>query len=111
MLPSCEEKINAARGWGGRKKKHLLVSVGTEAGGLVVFGAVDVGAVVERAVPPAERPPTSLVLEMPMETSEGPMLLTLVLQKQRALLHSELFEIPTMKARFSFESGRVASGV
>ena len=75
-------------------KKYSLVSVGADASGLVILLAVDVGTVVESAVAPAHWPPALLVLEVPVEAGEGAVLLALVLQEQRALLHAELFQIP-----------------
>ena len=72
---------------------HLLVSVGAQSGGFVVFGAVGIRAVVEGAVPASEGPATALVLEVPVEAGEGTVLLAFVLQKQGALVHTELFEI------------------
>ena len=75
--------------------RYSLVSVGTDAGGLVILLAIDVGAVVEGAVAPAHGAPPLLVLEVPVEAGEGAVLLALVLQEQRALLHAELLQIPT----------------
>ena len=75
------------------KKKYSLVSVGADASGLVILLAVDVGTVVESAVAPAHWPPALLVLEVPVEAGEGPVLLALVLKKQGALVHAKLLQI------------------
>lgn len=40
---------------------HLLVAVRTQAGGLIVLGAVNVRAVVEGAIPPSERSAPTLI--------------------------------------------------
>ncbi len=82
-----------------RRQKHSLVSVRADARGLVVLGAVRVGGVVERAVPAPGRATTALVLEVPVEASEGAVLLALVLQEQRALVHAELLQIPAGEER------------
>lgn len=71
----------------------LLVSVGAGARTLVVFGAVNIRAVVEGAVPLADGPSPSLVQEVPVEAGEGPMLGALVLHKQRTLLRPELLQV------------------
>ena len=62
---------------------------------LVVLLAVDVCGVVEGLVSPAHGAPPLLVLEVPVEAGEGSVLLTLVLQEQGALLHSELLQVPS----------------
>ena len=80
-----------------KKNGYLLISDGTDTGGLIILFTIIVGTVVESAVAPAHWPATLLVLEVPVEAGEGPVLLALVLQEQRALLHSELLQIPEMK--------------
>ena len=77
----------------------LLFSVAADAGGLVVLGAVDVGAVGEGAVVAAVRPAAPLVLEVPVEAGEGAVLLALVLQEQRALLHPKLLQVSAMRKK------------
>lgn len=74
-------------------KPDLLVSIRAEACGLVVLGAVDVGAVVEGSVSSPDRSPPTLVEEMPVEAGEGSVLRALVLQEQRALLCPELLQV------------------
>lgn len=63
-----------------------------------ILGAVDVGAVVEGAVPTADGPAASLVHEMPVEAGVGPMLSTFVLHKERALLSAEFLQVPAGRA-------------
>ena len=89
----------------GREKQHannyyeknvvdyLLVSVLTEPGGLVVLGAVDVGAVVEGSIPSTDRTSPALVLEVPVEAGEGSVLLALVLKKEGTLFNSKFFQV------------------
>ena len=73
---------------------YSLVSIGAEASGLVVFLAVDVCGVVELLVTPQQRTSPLLILKMPIEAGERPVLLTLVLQKQGTLFHSKLLQVP-----------------
>ncbi len=77
------------------KKKlcYSLVSVRAEPRGFVVLAAVDVGAVGEGAVPPPHGTTSTLVLEVPVEAREGTMLLALVLQEQRTLLHTKFLKV------------------
>ena len=77
----------------------LLFALVADAGGLVVLGAVDVCAVGEGAVVAAVRPAPPLVLEVPVEAGEGAVLLALVLQEQRALLHAKLLQVSAMRNR------------
>lgn len=72
---------------------NLLVSIGANACGLVVFRAVHVRAVVKGTVPPPNGSPSSLVQKMPMKASKGSVLRTLVLEEQRALLCPELLQV------------------
>ncbi len=72
---------------------HSLVPLRADARGLVVLWAVGVRRVVERPVAPAQWPPPPLVLEVPVEAGEGAVLLALVLQEQRALVHAELLQV------------------
>lgn len=91
-----------------------VVSVRADPSRLVVFGAIDVRAVVEGAVPPSDGPPPSLVQEMPVEAGEGPVLGALVLQEERALLCAELLKVCVVRrflglrrsARRSFRNRR-----
>lgn len=77
-----------------RPTADSLVSIRTEACGLVVLGAVDVGAVVESSVSPSDGSPPTLVEEMPVEARKRSVLRALVLQEQRALLCPELLQVP-----------------
>lgn len=74
-------------------KPDSLVSIRAEACGLVVLGAVDVGAVVEGSVSSSDGSPPTLVEEMPIEAREGSVLRALVLEEQRALLCPELLQV------------------
>lgn len=60
-------------------KPDLLVSIRAEACGLVVFGAVYVGAVVESSVSSSDGSPPTLVEKMPIEARKGSVLRALVL--------------------------------
>ena len=42
-------------------------------------------------------------LKVPVEASEGPVLLALVLQEQRALVHSELLQVPATNTLIAIE--------
>lgn len=77
-------------------KPDLLVSIRTEACGLVVFGAVDVGAIVESSVSSSDGSPPTLVEKMPVEARKGSVLRALVLEEQRALLCPELLQVSKM---------------
>lgn len=79
----------------------LLISIGADAGGLVVFGAVDVGAVVEGAVPPADGSPPPLGEKVPVEARKRSVLRALVLQEQRTLLGPELLQVAERVERTS----------
>lgn len=92
----------------GRQPADSLVSIRTEACGLVVLGAVDVGAVVESSVSPPDGSPPTLVEEMPVEARKRSVLRALVLQEQRALLCPELLQVPetTQKTNIIIVFGR-----
>lgn len=87
------------------RKPDSLVSIRAEACGLVVFCAVDVGAVVESSVSSSDGSPPTLVEKMPIEARKGSVLRALVLEEQRALLCPELLQVSkttkTMKMAFS----------
>ena len=83
-------------------KKNLLVAVVTNSRRLVVFGAVDIGTVMKGAIWSSHWTTSPLILKMPMKTGERAMLLTLVLQKQRALVHAKFFEIPKIQTRLQY---------
>lgn len=72
---------------------YSLIAFGTDARGLVVFGAIIIRAVVEGTVALPHGPPTPLVLKMPIETDKWSVLITLVLQERRALLHAKLLQV------------------
>ena len=75
------------------ENENSLISIRTQAGRLVVLGAVDVGAVRKCAVALANRASALLVGKVPVEAGEWPVLRALVLQKLRALLRTKLFQI------------------
>ena len=70
---------------------RAFVRVGAHARLLVVLLAVYVRIVVEGAVTLAYGSPTTLILEVPVETCVGSMLGAFVLQEERALVHSKAF--------------------
>lgn len=72
---------------------HSLISIRTGARSLIIFGTIDVWAVVERPVPSADGPSPPLVQEVPVETGKGPVLCTFMLYEQGALLSSEFLQI------------------
>lgn len=72
---------------------HLLISIGAGTGSLVIFGAIEIGAVVEGPVPSADGSSPALVQKVPVETGKRPVLCTFVLHEQGALLSSELLQI------------------
>lgn len=76
---------------------HSLVRIRAGACALVVFGTVDVWAVVEGSVPPADGSAAPLVQEVPMEAGKGSVLGTLVLHEQRTLFCPELLQIPAWR--------------
>lgn len=82
----------------GPVQEWALVALRAEARGLVVLGAVDVGAVVEGAVPPADGAAAALVHEVPVEAGVGPVLCAFVLHEERALLCAELLQVPAGRA-------------
>lgn len=73
--------------------RGLLISIRTYPWRLVIEGTVDVWTVVESAVSAFDRAPSALVRKVPLEASERPMLVTLVLEKSSTLLHSEFLQI------------------
>lgn len=77
---------------------HSLISFGTGARPLIVFGAVNVRAVVEGPVPSADGSAAPLVQEVPVETGERSVLCTFMLDEQGALLRSELFQVSEEEA-------------
>lgn len=72
---------------------NSLISIGAGSRALVVFGAVDVRTVVERAVSAPNRTAAALVEEMPVKAGKGAVLRALVLHKERALLRAELLQV------------------
>lgn len=88
---------------------HLLITIGANARRLVVFGAIVVGTVVERAVPLPDRSPAPLIHEMPVEANERPMLVAFVLQKGGTLFHSEFFQISAKRHGFYYTIRRPRS--
>ena len=73
--------------------RGLLISIRTYPRRLIIEGTVDVWTVVESAVSAFDGAPSALVCKVPLEASERPMLVTLVLEKSSTLLHSEFLQI------------------
>jgi hypothetical protein len=71
----------------------LPVTVRTDPSSLVILGAVNVRAVVKESVLLLHWSSSTLVLEVPVETGEGSVLLALVLKKQGTLLNPEFLKI------------------
>lgn len=78
-----------------------FISIRTYPRRLVIEGTVDVWTVVESAVSAFDGAPSALVCKVPLEASERPMLVTLVLEKSSTLLHSEFLQICVVKRLFS----------
>jgi len=91
-------------------KIGALVSIGTNSRRLVVFRAIDISTVVKGAILSPKRSTSSLILKMPMKTGERAVLLTLVLQKQRTLVHAKFLEILFQELLF-IEGGSAAESV
>jgi hypothetical protein len=72
-------------------KLNSLVSLGTDSCRFIVLCAVVVGAVIEITISFLHRTSPSLIIEMPFETCERPMVCAFVLQEQGALLYPEFF--------------------
>lgn len=72
---------------------YSLVSIRTDARRLVVFRAVVVRTVVERAIVFAHWSATPLVHEVPVEAYERPVLIALMLQERLALLDAKLLQV------------------
>jgi hypothetical protein len=70
---------------------NSLVSLGTDSCRFIVLCAVVVGAVIEITISFLHRTSPSLIIEMPFETCERPMVCAFVLQEQGALLYPEFF--------------------
>lgn len=60
---------------------HSLISIRTGTRSLIIFGTIDVWAVVKGSVPSPDGPASPLVQEMPVETGKRPVLCTFVLYK------------------------------
>lgn len=74
-------------------KKRTLISIRARPCTLVVFNAIHIRVVIKGPVSSANRPPSSLVQEVPVETGEGTVLGALVLHEQWTLFCSKLLEI------------------
>lgn len=61
--------------------------------GLIVLGAVLVCTVVEGAIPLPDGLPPPLILKVPVEAGEGPVLRALVLQEKWALLNTKFVNV------------------
>lgn len=73
-----------------KSKLHSLISIRTGACSLIIFGTVNIWAVVEGPVPSSDGPAPPLVKKVPVKTGKRPVLCAFVLYKQGALLSSEL---------------------
>ena len=78
-------------------KGNLLVSICAYSSCFIKFIAVDIRVVIKCSVLAFNGPTPFLVLEMPVKTCEGTVLLTFMLKKLRALFDSKLFEISVKK--------------
>ena len=85
-------------------KIYLLVSIGTDTICLVIFRTVNIRTVIKCPVSFPNGSTPSLIHEMPVETSEGSVLRTFVLQKKCALLCSKLFQISENKVTNYFNN-------
>lgn len=74
-------------------QKRALISVGAGACSLIIFGTVNIWAVVEGSVPSAYWSAASLVQEVPVETGKRTVLCTFMLYEQGTLLRSKLLQI------------------
>ena len=63
------------------KNDHLLVSIRTYSSSFIIFGTVNIRAVVKRPFPPSNWSSSTLVKKMPMETRKGTVLCAFMLQK------------------------------
>lgn len=81
----------------GTMQKRAFVSIGTDAGSLVILGAVIVGAVVKGAVPLSHRSAPPLVHEVPVEAREGSVLRAFALYKEGTLLDAEFLQVSGMR--------------
>lgn len=93
--PALEPRRDKVKG--GAEPRHSLVALRAEPRGLVVLGAVDVGAVVEGAVAAAHGAAAALVHEVPVEAGVGPVLRAFVLHEERALLGAEFLQVPASR--------------
>jgi len=69
--------------------KYSLIAFGTDSSSLIIFGAIIISTVIKCSITFTYRPPTTLILKMPIEANEGAMLVAFVLQERLALLHAE----------------------
>lgn len=69
--------------------KYLLIALRTNSSCFIVFSAIIISTVIKCSIAFADRPPTTLILKMPIKANEGAMLVAFVLQKRLTLLHAE----------------------
>ena len=79
---------------------RTVVVVGTHARLFVIFLAVDVRIVVERAVASSNRSTTSLILKVPVEARVGSMLSAFVLQEERTLIDAKAIQLSVVRGLF-----------
>lgn len=72
---------------------YSLISIRAGACSFIIFGTIDIWAVVEDSVPPADGPASPLVQKVPVETGKGSVLCTFMLYEQGALLSSKFLQI------------------
>lgn len=84
------EMVPALRVPGSPVQVRAIVSVVTYARCFVVLRTIHIRTIVKGSVPFTNGPASSLILEMPIEAREWPMLLAFVLQKERTLIHAKL---------------------
>ena len=80
--------------------KYLLVTHRTQSSCLVIFFTVNISRIVKLLISSQKGSPPFLILEVPIEACEGSVLLTLVLQEQRALLNSKLLQVPEITTNY-----------
>ena len=73
---------------------HSLISIWAYASIFIIEITVYIWAIVEGAVSPLHGSASPLVHKVPVEAGEGAVLVTLVLEKGFALLHTKLLQVP-----------------
>ena len=76
---------------------NLLVSIWTLSCCFIILCAINIRIVAESSISLPHRTSSSLVLEMPVEASERPVLSTLVLQEKWTLLGPKFLQISAIR--------------